>query len=171
MADNPSTSLSLHPASASEAEDNLWPDLATFQQFQPAELPVDILRAQAPFLAQRTDYWLKGFVRSSNLHDDIVYHNFYAYAPYVRQEPFKLFYLKHDVNPWAGVDLAWGDMGDLTDQVVAHVQSPDELRAKIKELLAQPALLRFLGNLIAMSRQYKLDSETDEAIDEESGSD
>jgi hypothetical protein len=149
-------------------EPNLWPDTKLMQQYEPKEFPVEILRAQAGFLTQQTDYRLRGLVRSSNLYEGVIYHSFYAYAPYVRPEPFKLFYIKHGMDTWAGVTLVWGDLGDLTDSEFATAHSPDDLRARIKELLSREEILRFIGNLTALSKQAKLDSETAIVTDEES---
>lgn len=167
MPDHTMTSLPLQTVATNEQEADLWPDKDKFGSYELTELPVDILRAQAAFLAGRTDYCLKGIVRSSNMQDDVIYHSFYVYAPYVREEPFKLFYLKHSIHAWDDITLVWGDAGPLTDKEFGKANNPEELRNKIREILASDTILRVIGNLLALSKSAKASTVSFENEDEE----
>lgn len=153
----PITSQSAPSGQAHEAD--LWPEATTANAYEPKELPVDILLAQARYLAPRTEYLLKGFVRSSNLQSGVIYHSFYIYAPYVQEEPFKPFYMKHGINLAGGITLVWGDMGPLTNQEFGSAHSLEELRTKIKDLLANENMLHLIGNLTALSKKAKAEGD------------
>lgn len=150
-----------------QSEASLWPLPATIQNYTPTELPVDILQVQAKYLAPQTEYLLKGFVRSSNLQSGFMYHNFYIYAPYVRQEPFKPFYIKHGIDIANGITLVWGDMDEpFRDSEFGTATNLGELRSKIKALLEHENMLHLIGNLYALSKKAKIDEATAVALDE-----
>lgn len=96
-----------------------------------------------------------------------MYSNFYVSAPYVREEPFKLFYIAHGVDATQNITLHWGDIEPTPRAVFATAQNLDELRGHIKSLLADERILRFIGNLTILSKRAKAEGSIRVEADED----